>query len=124
MDKISATQAQQLMKTAAVNIRALSKENAELRTKVASYERKVRAEQIANLMEEKGYQPDTSFQEKVASLLTGDRDLAVVEEAVKMGAPQIKVASVDDDSNGGQVPTDGDIDGKAAEANFVSGLIE
>lgn len=124
MEKISAPQAQQLMKTAAANLRLLSKENTELRTKIASYERKARAEQIATLMEEKGYQPETSYQEKVASLLNGDRDLAVVEEAVKMGAPQIKVASVEEDSSGGHVPTDGDTDGAAAAANFEAGLAE
>ena len=124
MDKISAAQTQQLMKTAADNIRALSNENSELRTKVASYERKARAESIANLMEEKGYQPNTSFQEKVAGLISENRDLDVVEEAVKMGAPQIKVASVDEDSLGGAVPTEGDVHGDAAAANFEAGLAE
>jgi hypothetical protein len=99
MDKISGAQAQQLLKVAAASVRSLSQANqklttecGDLKTKVASYERKEHAEKIASLMEEKGVNAELSFQDKVASLLEGDRDLDVVEEALNLGTPHIKVA--------------------------------
>lgn len=130
MDKISGAQAQELLKVAAQNVRSLSKDNQELVTqrdgllsKIAHFEKKERAEKIANLMEEKGVQTELSFSEKVASLLSGERDLAVVEEALHMGAPQIKVASVDEDSNVA-VPGADDTEGQAAAANFLAALVD
>jgi hypothetical protein len=130
MDKISGAQAQQLLKVAAASVRSLSQANqklttecGDLKTKVASYERKEHAEKIASLMEEKGVNAELSFQDKVASLLEGDRNLDVVEEALNLGAPHIKVASIDEESNGGgTLPTDDDVHGDAAASNFVAGL--
>jgi hypothetical protein len=131
MDKISGAQAEQLLKTAAANVRALStelttvsKENGELKNKIAHFERKEHAERLAILMEEKSVKTELSFPEKVASLLDGDRDLKVVEEALTMGVPQIKVASVDDDSITGHEPGTEDLNGEAATESFLAGLME
>jgi hypothetical protein len=127
MQKISSAQAGQMMKLAAENLRALSEENVGLRSentdlkeKVASYERRERAEKIAKSMETKGLEPELSFEEKVAGLLKRD-DLSVVEEAVSMSAPQMKLASVHED--GRPVVVQGeDFHGDQATASFAANL--
>lgn len=96
MLKISAAQTGQMMKLAAASLRVLSEENQDLRVKVASYEKKERAERIASAMQSKGLEPELDYQEKVAGLLQRD-DLNIVEEAVGLTAPQMKLASVHED---------------------------
>lgn len=103
MNKFSQAQAGQMMKLAAEHLRALSEENQMLAaqrdeavSKLAHYEKKEYAEKIAHLMEEKGLEPELHFQEKVAGLMRRE-DLSVVEEAVGMSAPQMKLASVHED---------------------------
>lgn len=127
MNKVSAAQAGQMMKLAAENLRALSEENTglksendELKTKVASFERRERAEKIAKTMENKGLESELSFEEKVAGLLKRD-NLDVIEEAVGMSAPQMKIASVHEDA-GSVGSTEGDIHGESATANFAAQL--
>lgn len=100
MEKISHEQLAQLTKQAGAALRALSEEasglrsaNAELKQKIASYQKKERAEKIAALMEEKGIEPHLSFQEKVASI-SGRDNLDALEEAVGLVAPQAKLASL------------------------------
>lgn len=128
MNKVSAAQASQMMKLAAENLRALSEdnvglrtENDELKTKVASFEKRERAEKIAKTMEDKGLESELSFEEKVAGLLKRD-NLDVVEEAVGMSAPQMKIASVHEDGSASIISTDGDIHGSSAEQNFAASL--
>lgn len=121
MRKISNVEAGQMMKLAAENLRALSEENQDLREKVAAYEKRERAEKVAHLMEEKGLEPEASFDQKVDGLLQRD-DLDVVERAVGLSAPQMKIASVHDGDN---VEVEGglnDDDGGRAAANFLGGL--
>jgi hypothetical protein len=120
MQKISGVEAGQMMKLAAENLRALSEENQGLREKVASYEKRERAEKVAHLMEEKGLEPEASFEQKVTGLLERD-DLEVVERAVGLSAPQMKLASVHED---GRIEVEGGLndDGGAAESNFAAGL--
>lgn len=118
MEKMSAAQAGQMMKLAAENLRVLSEENQDLRTKLAAYERKERAEKIAAAMVEKGLEPELSFEDKVAGLLKRE-DLEVVEEAVGMSAPQMKLASVHDDS---RIEVEGGVEGSQAEAQFAANL--
>lgn len=120
MRKLSNVEASQMMKLAAENLRALSEENQELRTKVAAYEKREKAERIASLMDEKGLEPDASFQEKVAGLLKRE-DLDVVEQAVEFSAPQMKIASVHED---GEVAIEGGAndEGSQATTNFAAGL--
>lgn len=122
MNKISSAQIGQMTKLASAALRTLSERNQsleaetnELRVKVASYERRAHAEKIASQMHAKGIDPSTSLEEKVASLIQRD-NLEVVEEAVSMSSPQMKVASIVD----GGVIVDG-TDG-AAEANFAASL--
>lgn len=122
MNKISSAEIGQMTKLASAALRTLNErnqsleaENTELREKVAHYNRKTHAEKIAHQMHEKGIDPSTSVQEKVANLLQRS-DLAVVEEAVSMSSPQMKVASVVD----GGVAVDG-TEG-AAEANFAASI--
>ncbi len=120
MDKISHAQISQAIKTAAASLRTISVENAELKEKVAHYERKERAEGLANQMDDKGLQPELSFQEKVAGLLKRD-NLDAVEEAINMSAPQTKLASVHEE---GRVTVEGgsEIEGGAAQDNFAAAL--
>jgi hypothetical protein len=106
MIKYSGAQAGQMMKLAAENVRALSTENQGLRTenqelqeKVAHFEKRARVEKIASKMTEKGLEPETDIGTKIENLMTRD-DIAVVEKAVELTAPQTKLASVAD---GGQV---------------------
>ena len=118
MDKISNQQAAALTKVAATTLRALSEENKALREKVASYQKQARAEKIAAMMEEKGINTELDYSAKVASILERD-DLTVLEEAVGMSAPQMKLASVDDD---GEPVTDTDA-GNQAASTFAMGLV-
>lgn len=67
-----------------------------LKEKVAFYQRKERVEKIASVMETKGLDPETSYDEKVERLMAPDSDLDVVEKAIDMSAPQVKLASVSD----------------------------
>jgi hypothetical protein len=121
MRKISNVEVSQMMKLAAENLRTLSEENQGLREKVAGFEKKAQAETIAHLMEEKGLEPEASFQEKVAGLLQRD-DLEVVRQAVGLSAPQMKLASVHDE---GTIEVEGmgtDEDGGSAAAGFAAAL--
>lgn len=125
-DKISNVQVAQLQKLASHTLRALSEENttlrqdnAELIEKVASFEKRARAEKIAAEMESKGLNLGTTFQQKVAELLDNDR-LDVVEEAVGLAAPQMKLASVHED--GVEVESTGDQSSDRAAQVFAAGL--
>lgn len=126
MNKISAAQAGQMMKVAAENLRALSEENKtikaqneELHTKVSSFEREKRIEKVAKAMESKGLSPELSLEEKVASLRQHEK-LEVLEEAVNMSAPQMKLASVVSD---GHVTVEGsDGEGDNATDAFAANL--
>jgi hypothetical protein len=120
MDKISNVQIGQMMKVAAHSIRLLSEENQQLREKVAQFEHRARVEKVASLMEEKGLQPELSFEEKVAALSQKD-NLDVIEEAVGLSAPQLKLASVHE---GGRVTVEGgsDMESSAAQDNFAAAL--
>lgn len=117
MKKLSNVEVGQMTKLAAENLRGLSEENQELRTKLASYEKRDRVEKIAAAMEEKGLEPESSLEDKVAALMKRD-DLDVVEQAVGMTAPQMKIASVHNDDN---VEVEGG-DGSPAEQTFLNNL--
>jgi phosphopantothenate synthetase len=118
MMKISGVEVGQMMKLAAENLRGLSEENQGLREKLASYEKRERVEKIATAMEEKGLEPELSFEAKVDGLSKRD-DLDVVEAAVGLSAPQMKLASVHD---GDTVEVEGGVSGSQAESTFLSNL--
>jgi len=119
MNKTAQAQAGQMMKLAAENLRALSEENQDLKTKVSHYEKKARVEKIASSMEAKGLEPELSMEDKIAGLLKRD-DLSVVEEAISMSAPQMKLASVSDGDM--RVAVEGDDTGGSAQDAFAANL--
>ncbi len=103
MQKISSEQAGQILSQVGPTLRAqqqqiqsLTTENSTLMEKVAFYERRERAEKIASQLEAKGLDPDTTFSEKVEGLMSTEKSLDVIQEAVEMSAPQIKMASLSD----------------------------
>lgn len=125
-DKISNVQVAQLQKLASTTLRKLAgenkslrDENGELKTKVAAFEKRARAEKIASEMEAKGLNLGSTFEQKVAELLENDR-LDVVEEAVGLAAPQMKLASVHED--GVEVESTGDQAADRATQVFAAGL--
>lgn len=81
---IGIDKAKGLLKTAGSTIRTLGAENANLKAKVAQFEKEKRAREIASVMEEKGLEADRSIEEKVAALMGSDLDIA--EQAVKMAS--------------------------------------
>lgn len=126
MDKISNEQVGQLTKQAAAVLRALSEENVELKKtndelaeKVASFEKKDRAEKIAHQMEVKGIDPEKTFQEKVAFVL-GHENIAALEQAIGLVASQTKLASIHDDRV--TVESDPEYQGDQAAENFANSL--
>jgi hypothetical protein len=123
MDKFSTAEVGQVMKISAGTIRALSEENQVLKTKVASFEKRAMAEDLATKMEEKGLQPELSKMQKVAGLMERD-DLEVVKEAVSLSAPQMKLASVAEDSTVTVEGIGGSTDEESgrAESNFFTNL--
>jgi regulator of replication initiation timing len=125
-EKISNAQAAQLSKLAADTLRALSGENSTLRTendelkqKVATFEKRARAEKIAADMEAKGLNSDVPFEAKVAEILRKE-NLEVIEEAVSMAAPQTKLASIHED--GVEVESTGDAAADSAAQRFAMQL--
>jgi hypothetical protein len=113
MKKISSEDAAATLAQVGPTLRALSAENSDLRTKVAHYEKRDRAEKIASQMEAKQLDPETTHGQKVDTLMDQD-NLDVVEQAVEMSAPQIKLASISDHAGN---PSD-------AKSAFEVGILE
>ena len=120
MNKLSGAQVNEILKTSAASLRAQSEEIQQLTAKVSQYEKRAQAESIAVLMEEKGLNTGLSHEEKVASIMER-KDIPVLEEAVKMSTPQMKLASVDDDD--AVVPVEGDVEGNSAADTFAANII-
>lgn len=121
MNKISSEQAGQILGQVAPTLRAqqqkiqtLTTTNEELTEKVAFYQRRERAEKIAAQLEAKGLDPETSFAQKVDGLMKPDTDLDVVEKAIDLSAPQIKLASLSDNPGN---PSD-------AKSSFEQAILE
>lgn len=122
MDKLSGAKVNEIMKVSAATLRAMSEENQQLKTKVAFFQKKEQAEKVATLMEEKGLNENLSYNDKVASLMERE-DLTVMETAVGMSAPQMKLASVDDDGETAQVVSGfNDLDSNQAASTFETNL--
>lgn len=124
LTKISQADQGQMMKMAAANIRALSErsssletENTTLKEKVAFFEKRERVEKLAHSMESKGIEPELPMSEKVAALMKRE-NLDVIEEAVKMSAPQMKIAHAD---GGERVQVEGTEND--AEARFFHNIL-
>lgn len=80
-------------------LRAQKAENAQLREKVAEFEKRERVTKLANEMHEKRLDPETTLEEKVERLMA-HKNLDAVEEAVRLSAPQIKLGSLVPDRPG------------------------
>jgi hypothetical protein len=91
IDKLSHNQMREIFSDASLALRALNNENAELKEKLAFYQKRERVEKIASEMERKGLDPDTSYEEKINGLMD-QGNLDVIEKAVNLQAKQIKVA--------------------------------
>lgn len=117
MEKLSAAQVSKMTKLAADALRALSERNQELEAELTHFKKKEYAEKIASSMEEKGLDSSLSFEDKVTNLMKRE-DLHVVEEAVGMTSPQMKLASVIDH---GMTVSD---EGSHAENSFLAALAE
>lgn len=87
LQKVSSTDAAALLKQAGSAIRALVKENEQLKCKQAQDERDARVIKLARDMEEKGLGGEITLAEKVAHLRKVP-NLEVTEQAVKLAAPQ------------------------------------
>ncbi len=81
-------------------IHAQGEEITSLREKLAYHEKAARVLKLAEEMQAKGLDPDSTLEEKARNLMARD-DIQVVEEAVKMSPHQVKLASVSADDSGG-----------------------
>lgn len=114
MNKLSSTKVAEVLAQVPVALRALSQENQELKEKLAHYQKMDRVTKIASAMQAKNLNPDSSYDEKVAALMQGDEDLDVMEKAIDLSAPQIKLAALSDHPG----------NPSSAEDAFLAGLME
>lgn len=96
MNKLSSTKVAEVLNQVGPTLRALSQENQALKVKVAHYEKYDRVTKIASQMEAKHLDVDSSYSEKIERLMNSN-DLDVVEKAIDLSAPQIKLAALSDD---------------------------
>lgn len=113
MNKLSSTKVAEVLAQVPVALRAQQEKIASLEEKIASFEKRDRATKIASAMQTKNLSPDTSYEEKVASLMERD-DLDVYEKAIDLSAPQIKLAALSDHPS----------NATNAEDAFLAGLME
>jgi hypothetical protein len=97
MNKIAHTKVAEVLAQVGPTMRALHAENVALIEKVAHYEKVARVQKLASEMQAKNLNPDASFEDKVDSLMTeDDGKLDVIEQAISMSAPQVKLAALSD----------------------------
>lgn len=100
MAQMDPTTVSNLVKTAAAQLRALSEENADLRSKLASMSKQAEAADIVSLMDSRGLTDRTvPFQKKVASLLASEKDLGSFRKAIELTSADMSFASVSDDAD-------------------------
>ena len=99
-----------LLKTAQATVTELGEENTFLRQKVAEFETRERAREIALEMEQKGLNSDQSLEEKIAHIVS--QDINVVETAVKMASTGAELMGVPSDRSSV-------VDAKTAFETFV-----
>ena len=87
---------------------SLEDENAQLREKVASFERAERIRALASEMEERGLSPELSYSEKVASL-SKHTDLEKVAQAIQLvGGGRLELPRVSEETGPGTQSTSQD----------------
>jgi hypothetical protein len=113
MNKLSSTKVAEVLAQVPVALRAQQEEIAQLKEKIAHYEKRDRVIKIASAMQTKNLDPDTSYDEKVENLMGSD-NLDVVEKAIEYSAPQVKLAALSDHPGN---PSN-------AEDAFIAGLVD
>lgn len=99
MEKLSHTEVTGILSQVGPTLRAQQAEIEALREKVATYEKRDRVTKLASEMQAKDLDPDTSLEEKVDRLMESpESDLVVIEKAVGLSAPQLKLAHIADRS--------------------------
>lgn len=107
MNKIAHTKVAEVLAQVGPAMRALRAENDVLTEKVAQYEKKARAQKIANEMQAKNLNPESTLEDKVDSLMEEeDGRLDIIEAAIDMSAPQIKLAALSDHPGSGSDATE------------------
>lgn len=96
MNKLSSIKVAEVLRQVGPVLRAQQAEIHSLKEKVAFYEKRARVENIADEMEAKNLDPDTTRAQKIEALM-GNDELDVVEKAIDLSAPQIKLAALSDD---------------------------
>lgn len=87
-------------------LRALVDQNTKLASAVAEYQRREQAEEIVSSMERRGLSdPAVPYKQKVAALLSSNKDLSVVKEAVALVTPDMSFASLTDVPGGDATDT-------------------
>ena len=85
-------------------LRALARENADLRIKVAEFEKRAEAEGLVAEMEERGFvDPQASREEKIAALLNSGKDLGVLKEAMAMSPQDFSPGTLSGGSSEGRI---------------------
>jgi hypothetical protein len=97
MNKIAHTKVAEVLSQVGPTLRALRDENNALTQKLAHYEKAARVQKLASEMQAKNLNPESSIEEKVDSLMAeDDGKLDVIEQAINMSAPQVKLAALSD----------------------------
>lgn len=90
-----------LLKTAAATLRTVTHERDAALTKLATVQKKDKAEKLASQMVERGMISHSDVQQKTAELIERD-NLDVIEEALNLSAPEelAKIAQVGEEPSG------------------------
>ena len=92
---ISDPNAEEVLAAVPATLRALRAQNTALLTKLASYERQKQAEEIVTSMERRGLgDSSVPLNKRVSDLLSSQKDLDVVKEAVALATPDMSFASI------------------------------
>lgn len=112
LEKISAAQVNDLMVKSAHTLRAQQTEIAELKTKIAAYERKEQAEKIASIAVQRGIMAEDEAPEYAEHLASGGEDLKLVEEFVgrtSRALPLGKMLEKSASAESGNIPVGEDV---------------
>ena len=97
MNKIAHTKVAEVLSQVGPTLRALREENNALTEKLAHYEKAARVQKLASEMQAKNLNPETTLEQKVEGLMgEDDARLDVIEQAINMSAPQVKLAALSD----------------------------
>lgn len=115
MEKIAHTKVAEVLAQVGPTMRAQQERIEALTEKLAHYEKRDRVTKLASEMQAKNLNPESSFEEKFDNLMvTDDGKLDVIEQAILMSAPQVKLAALSDHPGNG---------GSDAESAFIAGVL-